>query len=80
MSDVNDKIVNLFQHKTKTESTFNLQRASADVGHYETVVRKSVDDFHTYSLQQKQSLYEELAEFNVEILKQLLEYKKGELV
>ena len=80
MSDVNDKIVNLFQHKTKTESIFNLQRASADVEHYENVVRKSVDNFHTYSLQQKQSLYEELAEFNVEILKQLLEYKKGELV
>ena len=80
MSDVNDKIVNLFQHKTKTESIFNLQRASADVQHYENVVRKSVDNFHTYSVQEKVELYSSLAEFNVKILKQLLEYKKGELV
>ena len=80
MSDVNDKIVNLFQHKTKTESIFTLQRASADVQHYENVVRKSVDNFHTYSVQEKAELYSSLAEFNVEILKQLLEYKKGELV
>ena len=79
MSDVNDKIVNLFQHKTKTESTFNLQRASADVGHYETVVRKSVDDFHTYSLQQKQSLYEELAEFNIQILHNLINSTRKEV-
>jgi hypothetical protein len=75
-----DNIVNLSQHKAKTESIFNLQRASADVQHYENVVRKSVDDFHTYSVQEKAELYSSLAEFNVEILKQLLEYKKGELV
>lgn len=80
MSDLNDKIVNLFQHKAKTESIFNLQRASADVQHYVRVVRKSVDNFHTYSVQEKVELYNSLAEFNVEILKQLLEYKKGESV
>jgi hypothetical protein len=80
MSDVNDKIVDLFQHKAKTENLFTLQRASADVQHYENVVRKSVDNFHTYSVQEKMELYSSLAEFNVEILKQLLEYKKGELV
>lgn len=74
MSDV----VDLFQHKTKQESIFNLQRASADVEHYENVVRKSVDNFHTYSVQQKQELYTELAEFNIMIINQLLEIKKNE--
>lgn len=74
MSDV----VDLFQHKTKQESIFNLRRASADVEHYENVVRKSVDNFHTYSVQQKQDLYEELAEFNILIINQLLEIKKNE--
>ena len=75
-----DNIINIYQHKTKAENLFTLQRASADVEHYENVVRKSVDNFHTYSVQEKAELYSSLAEFNVEILKQLLEYKKGELV
>lgn len=79
MSDANDNIINLLQHKTKTESIFNLQRASADVLHYENVVRKSVDNFHTYSVQQMQSLYTELAEFNILIINQLLEIKKNGL-
>lgn len=74
------EVVDLFQHKAKTESIFNLQRASADVLHYESVVRKSVDNFHTFSVQQKQELYQELAEFNILIINQLLEIKKGELV
>lgn len=72
-----DKIVNLFQHKAKTENLFTLQRASTDVLHYENIVRESVDNFHTYSVQQKQSLYEELAEFNILIINQLLEIKKN---
>lgn len=78
MSDVNDKIVNLFQHKTKTENLFTLQRASVDVQHYEDVVRKSVDNFHTYSVQEKIELYSSLAEFNIKIINQLLERKRDE--
>lgn len=74
------EVVDLFQHKAKTESIFNMQRATADVQHYEDIVRKSVDNFHTFSVQQKQELYSSLVLFNVEILKQLLEYKKGEMV
>lgn len=74
------EVVDLFQERNKRESIFSLQRASADVEHYENVVRKSVDNFHTYSVQQKQDLYEELAAFNVLIINQLLEIKKGESV
>lgn len=74
-----DNIINLSQHKAKTENIFNLQRASVDVEHYENVVRKSVDNFHTYSPAQKQDLYEELAEFNILIINQLLEIKKSGL-
>ena len=75
----NDNIINLSQHKAKTESIFNLQRAAADVEHYENVVRKSVDNFHTYSIQQKRDLYQELVEFNILIINQLLEIKKSGL-
>ena len=76
MSDV----VDLRAYKIKTENLFNLEQARADVEQYRQIVMKSVRDFHTFSVQEKVELYSSLAVFNVEILRQLLEYKKGEVV
>ena len=74
------EVIELSQHKAKTESIFNMQRATADIQKYGDVVMKSVKDFHTFSVQEKVDLYSSLAAFNIEILRQLLEYKKGEMV
>lgn len=74
MSDV----VDLFTEKQKRQSIYNLEQASADVAKYETVVGKSMSDFHTYSIMEKQSLYESLATFNIVLLNQLLERKRNE--
>ena len=76
MSDV----VDLRAYKIKTENLFNLEQARADVEQYKQIVMKSVRDFHTFSVQEKSELYSSLADFNVEILRQLLEHKKGEVV
>lgn len=71
-----DKVVDLFEEKQKRASIFSLEQASADVAAYETVVNKSVEDFHTYSVSQKQELYSSLAAFNIKIINQLLERKR----
>ena len=76
MSDV----VNLFDEKAKRLVIFNISQAEADIQKYKDVVMKSVRDFHTFSVQEKVELYSSLAQFNVEILRQLLEHKKGEVV
>ena len=73
-------IINLFDEKAKRLTIFNISQAEADIQKYEDVVMKSVRDFHAFSVQEKVELYSSLAEFNVEILRQLLEYKKGEVV
>jgi len=73
-------IINLFDEKAKRLVIFNISQAEADVQKYKDVVMKSVRDFHTFSVQEKVELYSSLAAFNIEILKQLLEYKKGEVV
>lgn len=76
--ECSSKVVNLFQEKTKKESIFNFEQAAKDVEHYAEVVSRSVDNFHTYSVQQKQQLYSDLAEFNIRIVRELLEIKKNE--
>ena len=76
MSDV----INLFDEKAKRLVMFSISQAEADVQKYKDVVMKSVRDFHTFSVQEKVELYSSLAAFNIEILRQLLEYKKGEMV
>lgn len=76
MSDV----INLFDEKAKRLVMFSISQAEADIQKYEDVVMKSVRDFHTFSVQEKAELYSSLAQFNVEILRQLLEHKKGEVV
>lgn len=73
-------IINLFDEKAKRLTMFSISQAEADVQKYKDVVMKSVRDFHTFSVQEKVELYSSLAAFNVEILRQLLEYKKGEVV
>lgn len=70
-------VINLLQEKVKKESIFNLEQAAKDVEHYTEVVSRSVDSFHTYSVQQKQQLYSDLAEFNIMIVRELLEVKKN---
>jgi hypothetical protein len=74
MSDV----INLFDEKAKRLVMFSISQAEADIAKYEAAVLKSVDQFHTFSIQQKQELYSSLVEFNVIILKQLLERKKAD--
>lgn len=71
-------VIDLFQEKAKRESIFSFEQAAKDVEHYADVVNRSVDSFHTYSVQQKQQLYNDLAEFNIIIIRELLEVKKNE--
>lgn len=72
MSDV----VDLGSYKIKRENLFNLEQSEADVEQYRQIVRESVDNFHTYSVSQKQELYSSLAAFNIKIINQLLERKR----
>ena len=76
MSNIDDRVVDLFQHKIKQESIFSLEQASADVAAYEDVVNKSILEFSSYSVFEKQELYTTLAKFNVELLQKLLAIKK----
>ena len=55
---------------------FSLEQASADVEAYETVVNKSILEFSSYGVFEKQELYTTLAKFNVELLQKLLERKR----
>lgn len=71
-------VINMFEEKQKRQSIFTLEQAASDVEWYEEVVNKSVEDFHTYSVSQKQELYSSLAEFNIKIINQLLERKRDE--
>lgn len=71
-------VINFSDEKAKRQSIFNIEAAESDVAKYEDVVMKSVRDFHTYSAQEKYELYSSLAEFNVKILKQLLERKRND--
>lgn len=73
-----DKIVNMFEAKQRMQSIYNLEQASSDVQKYTDVVNKSIEDFNTYSVMEKQSLYESLATFNIVLLDQLLERKRNE--
>ena len=73
-----DKIVNMFEEKQKRASIFSLEQASADVAAYEAIVNKSILEFPSYSIFEKQELYTTLARFNVELLQKLLERKRDE--
>ena len=71
-----DKIVNMFEAKQRMQSIYNLEQASADVDAYEAIVNKSILEFPSYSVFEKQELYTTLAKFNVELLQKLLAIKK----
>ena len=71
-----EKIVNIFDEKQKRTSIFSLEQASADVAAYEAVVNKSILEFSSYGVFEKQELYTTLAKFNVELLQKLLERKR----
>ena len=73
-----EKIVNMFKEKQKRASIFSLEQASADVAAYKAVVNKSILEFSSYSVFEKQELYTTLAKFNVELLQKLLERKRDE--
>lgn len=68
-----DNIVNLSQHKAKLISEIKLSNALRDTESYESVIHKSLRDWHTYSVMEKADLYKTVAEFNLEILKQLID-------
>ena len=73
-----EKVVNMFDEKEKRRSIFSLEQASADVAAYEDVVNKSILEFSSYGVFEKQELYTTLAKFNVELLQKLLERKRDE--
>ena len=73
-----DKIVNLSQHKAKLTSEIKLSNALRDTESYESVIHKSLRDWHTYSVMEKAELYETVALFNLELLEQLINKMKGE--
>ena len=73
-------VISLGEHKAKQESIFRLESAMKDFQHYTDVVNKSIMNFDSYSVVEKYELYKTLAEFNVEILANLIQYKKGEEV
>ena len=75
-----DKVVNMFEEKQKRASIFSLEQASADVAAYEDVVNKSILEFSSYGVFEKQELYTTLAKFNVELLQKLLAIKKEKSV
>ena len=70
------EVINMFEEKQKRASIFSLEQASADVAAYEAVVNKSILEFPSYSIFEKQELYTTLAKFNVELLQKLLERKR----
>ena len=71
-----EKIVNMFEEKQKRATNHNPEQASADVAAYEDVVNKSILEFSSYGVFEKQELYTTLARFNVELLQKLLATKK----
>ena len=71
-----EKVVNMFEEKQKMQSLFTLENATKDVEKYKEVVERSILEFSSYSVFEKQSLYETLAKFNVELLQKLLAIKK----
>ena len=68
----------MFEEKQKRASIFSLEQASADVAAYDAIVNKSILEFSSYSIFEKQELYTTLAKFNVELLQKLLERKRDE--
>ncbi|MGL5013034.1 MAG: hypothetical protein ACRC6V_01930 [Bacteroidales bacterium] len=72
------EVVDLFKHKAKLTSEIKLSNALRDTESYESVIHKSLRDWHTYSVQEKAGLYETVALFNLELLSQLIERMKDE--
>lgn len=64
-------ITSLFEHKRQVE----MLQSKADVEKYEQVLMKSIVDFHTYSVSQKQQLFESVALFNISLLNNMLNKK-----
>lgn len=71
-----DNIVNLSQHKSKIVNEIRLNKALRETESYESVIHKSLRDWHTYSVQEKAGLYETVALFNIELLNQLINKMK----
>lgn len=71
-----DKVVSLSQHKAKLTSEIKLSNALRDIEAYADVIHKSLNDWHTYSVQEKSELYETVALFNLELLGQLINKMK----
>lgn len=72
------EIINLSQHKSKIVNEIRLNKALRETESYESVIHKSIRDWHTYSVQEKADLYETVALFNLELLGQLIERMKDD--
>lgn len=64
-------IVILNEYLCKLEKAQN----TADVEKYEQVLMRTIVDFNTYSVQEKQRLFESVALFNISLLNNLLKKK-----
>lgn len=73
-------VINMFEEKQKRQSLFTLDNATKDVEKYKEVVERSILEFPSYSVFEKQELYTTLARFNVELLQKLLAIKKEKSV
>lgn len=74
------EVINMFEEKQKRAPIFSLEQASADIAAYEVIVNKSILEFSSYGVFEKQELYTTLARFNVELLQKLLAIKKEKSV
>lgn len=72
------EVIDLFKHKAKLTSEIKLSNALRDTEAYKNVIHKSLNDWHTYSVQEKAELYGAVAMFNLELLNQLIERMKNE--
>lgn len=68
-----DKVVSLSLHKAKLTNEIKLSNALRDTEAYTNVIHKSLNDWHTYSVQEKAELYKTVALFNLELLRQLID-------
>lgn len=75
---MSDKVVSLTEHKDKLTSEIKLSNALRDTESYESVIQKSIRDWHNYSVMERAELYKTVALFNLELLGQLIDRMKDE--
>lgn len=62
-------VVDMFSAKEKLIAEVKQATATTEIARYEEVILKSIQDFHTYSVQEKQALYTANSMFAIDLLK-----------